>query len=233
VSSSARYAGTLMPAGADLISIFNRLNIARILKRCAIATSVAPAALSPRVLDVLLAEVQQRRIGAYRAFLACLCLQMTGVALPCAGELCQLIATLRRADGGYAESSVGPSGQTNSTAAAVAVMQMCGSIDATRSDAAAQFLAAMQSSDGGLMAHGQAGAGDLLSTFTGLLTLWSLERIDQIDLASVARFLRSVAVSTGGFRATVDDPETDPEYTWYGLATLSLLRLWGRVAAMD
>ncbi len=230
--STANYVASLRSSDADLIASFDLLNCHRLLMRSGVASSIDASGLAGRVLNLLELGLSQRRIGAYRAFLACLCLQAAGHELPCAAPLQQLVTSLQRPDGGYAESPSGPHSQTNATAAAVAVLRMCRSPDKSRAGSVARFLAAMQTGDGGLMAHAQAGKGDLLSTFTGLLTLWSLERFDLIDVAAVARFLRRVADPKGGFRASCDDSESDAEYTWYGIATMSLLRLFSCLAEM-
>ena len=58
------------------------------------------------------------------------------------------------------------------------------------------------------------------------LTLWGLGGLQPIDVAAVARFLRSTAQAGGGFLACYGDEVPDVEYTYYGVGTLALLRLW-------
>ncbi|MFW6158815.1 MAG: prenyltransferase/squalene oxidase repeat-containing protein, partial [Planctomycetota bacterium] len=65
---------------------------------------------------------------------------------------------------------------------------------------------------------------DLLSTFTALVTLSVLDSLEQINLPAVGRFVRAMATPDGGFRACRSDPETDVEYTYYGLGTAAVLR---------
>jgi geranylgeranyl transferase type-2 subunit beta len=165
------------------------------------------------------------RVSAYHTFLGVLCFQMLGVDVPKRGDAIEMIETLRRPDGGYAELAGQTASQTNATAAAVAFLMMQGVLPPEKVAATVQFLADMQSADGGLKAHAACQGGDLLSTFTGLVTLFSLGGLSQIDLRGVARFLQSTAQGSGGFLACYGDDLPDVEYTYYGVGTIAVLQL--------
>ncbi|MGA2031835.1 MAG: prenyltransferase/squalene oxidase repeat-containing protein [Thermoguttaceae bacterium] len=167
-----------------------------------------------------------QRVSAYHTFLGALCFQMLGHDMPAIEDAISAVAALARADGGYAELAGQTASQTNATAAAVALLMMRDALPAERAAKTARFLARMQSGDGGLRSHDAARGGDLLSTFTGLLTLLGLGGLDQVDLAGVARFLKRAAHRDGGFLACFGDDCPDVEYTYYGVCTLALLRLW-------
>jgi hypothetical protein len=49
-----------------------------------------------------------------------------------------------------------------------------------------------------------------------------------VNVAAVARFIRSTACLGGGFRACAMGDEPDIEYTYYGLGSLALMRLYGQ-----
>jgi len=166
------------------------------------------------------------RVSAYHTFLGALCFQMLGVEMPAVEDAVRAVQALRRPDGGYAELAGQSASQTNATAAALGFLTMHDGMLAENMAPAARFFAQMQSADGGLKPHAAVRGGDLLSTFTGLLTLWGLDARQQIDAAAVARFLRGAAHPGGGFLACDADDAADVEYTYYGVGTLALLRLW-------
>jgi len=114
-------------------------------------------------------------------------------------------------------------GGTNPTAAAVALLQMFGGLDAPCRAAVVDFLLRMQNIEGGLRANAKIPAADLLSTFTGLTTLVDLESLHGLRLDGLRRYVLSLEDRGGGFRAGALDDEVDVEYTFYGLAALSLL----------
>jgi geranylgeranyl transferase type-2 subunit beta len=232
VRRAADYIVNCEPVAGKLIEQFNLINAARGLQRCGIASVVDLKHVAGHVLHQLVTDPHAERLGAYQIFLALLCLQTAQSEFAQAAQLLKTLSSLQRSDGGFSESTVGTQGQTSATAAVVAVLQMYGAVPPSTSATVARFLSGMQAADGGLKVHADASGGDLLSTFTGLLTLWGIESMARIDLTAIARFLRSCAGPAGGFRALARDPEVDVEYTWYGLGTMALLRLWGSVAEM-
>ena len=165
------------------------------------------------------------RVSAYATFLGALCCQMLGEDLPALKDAVDVVAALKRCDGGYAELEGQPVSQTSATAAAVAFLMMQDALVPEKTAETAQFIARMQAADGGLKPHAAAGSSDLLSTFTGLLTLAALDGLQTIDTAGVAKFLRSSSHPCGGFLACAGDDSPDVEYTYYGAGILALLRV--------
>lgn len=219
------------PPPNDVVSTFHRLNAARLLSRCGVRISVDPQRLiqileSSRLPNGGFARPPDHRLSASHTFLGLLCLQMLGQELSERHLIVQQVAALQGPNGGFRElAGEGPE-QTNATAAAVAVLTLCGALDEETGRRAAGFLARMQAPDGGFCAHPEAPGGDLLSTFTGLLTLLALAPPEsEVDLAGIARFVRSVAAPGGGFGGFLGDGGTDIEYTYYGLGTLALLNI--------
>ena len=194
----------------DVVTLFNYLHAARL-------SGVAlPGDNARRVL------ARGNAISAYRTFLAALCSEILGDDMPRVPQ--SEILRLQCPDGGFSDTPGETQGQTNATAAAVAVLRLHESLDEATAARACRFLAQMQGEDGGLRAHATAGESDLLSTFTGLLTLLGMDIATDINLAAIARFTRALACPTGGFRACPSDDEPDIEYAYYGMATLALLR---------
>ncbi len=231
LNSAADYLEDPCHAPRNLVPCFNLLNAGRLLQQHNLTLSLDHPELAALVLRHLLPgggftrTPDQPLLSAYQTFLAALSFQLMELDVPLAGSAVQAVASLRCADGGYAESPGQSTAQTNATAAAVAFLLMQEALGEDDVSALVNFLVGMQASDGGLKAHAATAHGDLLSTFTGLLTLWSLQSLDRLDLSLLARFLRGLAIPTGGFRATVDDTDPDVEYTYYGIATMALLRL--------
>ena len=204
-----------LPPPDDLIGLFNRLNIARQLR---LSLDLPPyRRLWQRFTAPRASGIPQ----AYHLFLAALCAVMLDLPSPFVGSI-QPLHALRCPDGGFSEGT--ESGQTNATTAVLAIMAMAGAGDADTRDSALSFLAGMQAGDGGLRAHPDVPDGDLLSTFTGLLTLASQGGVEQLNLAAVARFAGRLETGAGGFRGSMSDDAPDCEYTYYGLATVALLR---------
>ncbi len=55
-----------------------------------------------------------------------------------------------------------------------------------------------------------------------------IEKLDCLNIPAAARFVRSTDAQGGGFRACPADGEADIEYTYYGLGSLALLRLYAQ-----
>jgi len=161
--------------------------------------------------------------SAYLTFLAALCYELLGLAMPDRGAaVCELLSR-QRGDGGFAESGDDKVSGVNPTAAAVSFL--AGSDDFTEQmrKRAIGFLNEAQRPDGGFGAHASAPCSDLLSTFTAMAALFSLDADRAMNLAAAARFVRDLAVSGGGFRGGPADERADVEYTYYGVGVVGLL----------
>ena len=161
----------------------------------------------------------------YHTFLAALCAELSGSDFSGAGEAAAFVGSRRCADGGYADSGKeGGEGATNPTAAALALLTLCGAAQAPLiRERAAAFLATMQRPEGGFAACAGAPEPDLLSTFTAAVALAGMGALGRVKLAPVARFAHGLQASGGGFRGCDGDVAPDVEYTYYGLGTLALL----------
>lgn len=164
--------------------------------------------------------------STYTSFLVALTLQLLGKPIPEPEQLAAFVKARRREDGGFAEFTVAKRGQTNLTAAAIALLQMLDALDAETSRAATDFLTGTISPDeGGLMAHARIPFADLLSTFTGSWTLCELNAADCIEWPKLRSFVMACELPTGGFRGAFLDERADVEYTFYGLGALALAAL--------
>ena len=89
---------------------------------------------------------------------------------------------------------------------------------------ATRFLVSLQHAGGGILAHATAGTPDLLSSFTVAVAGWAMPAWPPgLRRAGLARFAVSLARPDGGFGGVPGDPEPDVEYTYYGVALLTLL----------
>jgi geranylgeranyl transferase type-2 subunit beta len=206
-----------LPRG-EVAALFNLLNGARLLSRQGQGLSLAFAL--PDLRATLHDCAAQ---SAYALFLGTLCAHMLDDGYRSAAETAALLSSLRCPGGGYCNVSGISAMQTNATAAAMAVYRMLElPVDCLREDAAT--LARLQRADGGWPAHESAPASDLLSTFTALLTLAGMGELSGVRLPAIAQFLKETAEPNGGFRAGAGDDTADVEYSYYGIATLALLR---------
>ncbi|MFO7900775.1 MAG: prenyltransferase/squalene oxidase repeat-containing protein [Planctomycetota bacterium] len=212
---AAGFVANLQGGPKDIVECFSRLNSVRLLRAAGEDLPGGPPDCRPRV--------DARQAGTYDLFLGALCCRMLAEPFPETEEAVQRVRSCGCPDGGFGQT-VGGTGQTNATAAAVGVLAMADALTTEDAGRAAEFLAAMQTPTGGLAAHEGAPEPDLLSTFTALVTLSVLDRLEQINLPAVGRFVRAMAGPDGGFRACRSDPETDVEYSYYGLGTAALLR---------
>jgi geranylgeranyl transferase type-2 subunit beta len=65
---------------------------------------------------------------------------------------------------------------------------------------------------------------DLLSTFTGLLTLADLNATSAVNVAAIERYALAMQSPRGGFFGFSLDQIADVEYSFYGIASISLCR---------
>ena len=161
--------------------------------------------------------------GLYHTFLAALCRQLMGQPLPGREAIVGLAQERRRADGGFSDLDGTARGETNPSAAAIALLKILDAPSDEMSERAADFLIRMQRAEGGFAAHAGAPVSDLLSTFTALVSLGALGALDRIRAGDAARFAQKLQSRTGGFRGTELNDEPDVEYTYYGLGVVGLL----------
>ena len=172
--------------------------------------------------------------GIYHTFLAMICRELV-MSIPDEKERNELAAFLSqhiREDGGFVEMLPLRTSGTNPTAAGVALMrilrqcdsQIAASFDSVRTK---QFLLDRQSPTGGFSAHAGLPIPDLLSTFSAVVTLLDLDdwqSTDTIDIQSLDVFRHSCQFGNGYKGGSLDDT-ADVEYTFYGLALDSILRM--------
>ena len=227
-----------LPPPRDVVDTFSRLNAARILRAHGIAVTLDAAAHTVPLQRQTLrgggfARPGGTVVSAYATFVAALCCELLEIPFPRPTRTVRALTALRRPDGGFSELPGDTQGQTNATAAVIAVLIMCDALTATTARKAAHFLTAMQAPDGGLRAHAGAPESDLLSTFTGMLTLTMLDTRTDLDIGGLARFLRAVAAPEGGFYASPTDSDIDLEYSLYGIGLLALVRMHTLTGGME
>jgi geranylgeranyl transferase type-2 subunit beta len=163
--------------------------------------------------------------STYHTFLAVLCYEMLGRDAPDENAIVRFLISRRRDDGGFVEIGPMKRSGTNPTAAAAVLLKRFQAIESDMVRGVEDYLAKVKGDEGGFRANTQTPVCDLLSTFTGILTAHHLELADGIDARACLSYLSSLELDDGGFRGAVWDMETDPEYTFYGLGTLALLKL--------
>jgi len=217
------------PIPRDLVHCFSLLSCARVLRRYGASADLDQPAIANAIGAQQLPSGgfggADGRISATRSFIAALCHELLGLAMPGAEAAASAVLDLMRPDAGFADGPDEPAGQTNATAAAIGLLAMRGTLGEQVAQQAAAFLVGMQHSGGGLLAYAGAPEPDLLSTFTGLVALAFAADVTGLDLRGVARFVGDLALAQGGFRAASSDRGSDVEYTYYGLGCLALLRV--------
>lgn len=161
--------------------------------------------------------------STYHSFLVALCLEVIERPVPDPAALVRFVLSQQGPDGGFREVRVAKRSGTNPTAAAVALLYSFDRLSSTIREDVAEFLLERQDSEGGLCANTRIPICDLLSSFTGLWTLVEIDHHTDLDLAALSRFVRSVEQEQGGFLAASWDGVCDVEYSFYGIATMSLL----------
>ena len=159
---------------------------------------------------------------AYACFLALGAYQDLGNVPPEPERLLDCLATLRAADGGYANQPNMPEGLTPSTAA---VLTLYRQLSHPIPEDSAQWLLKRCLAEGGFFATPLAPLPDLLSTATALHALSgcgiSLDAIREPCLD----YIDSLWSNQGGFYGHWSDDVQDCEYTYYGLLSLGHLSL--------
>jgi len=229
---SAQFAGAHLLDPGDVIHCFALLDTKRLMsaqrgwsdeedRRSASHCETALGRF--RTSDDCYARVPGEPAGLYHTFLATLCRQLMGLSLPAREAIVGLAQERRRADGGFSDLGETDRGETNPSAAAIALLKISDAASDDMAERAADFLVGMQRADGGFAAHADAPVSDLLSTFTALVSLAALEALDRIQAGSAARFAQKLQCRTGGFHGTELNDEPDVEYTYYGLGVVGLL----------
>ncbi|MGQ9563996.1 MAG: prenyltransferase/squalene oxidase repeat-containing protein [Thermogutta sp.] len=216
----------------DLASAATIFGLVRVL----IDESLAQLVLEPlrgRAMEILanlrredggFAKAEHSAFGStYATFLAINVMNLLDIAFDDREKLVQFICAQKRSDGGFAEVPHARHAGTNPTAAAVSVLADLDALHKIDKSDVAKYLRYMQRPDGGFAAGPFAPVSDLLSTCAALSTLWILGMQRAVS-APVESFVHSLEDTHGGFRGNVLDDQPDVEYTFYGLATLSLLR---------
>ncbi|KAA1261646.1 Prenyltransferase and squalene oxidase repeat protein [Rubripirellula obstinata] len=200
-----------------------RINVARLLG-------------SLRTEDGGFAKTPEGRAGStYQTFLSVLCLELIDQPIKNPELIESFLASQSHIDGGYREIRAAKRPGVNPTAAAIGTLKTLCKLtsdsqsnetaqfnDTDQFNDTAQFIAEMQSDEGGLTANTRIPFADLLSSFTGLLTLTDLQASQLVNVNAIERYALSMQMPDGGFAGFSLDQTADVEYTFYGLATLSL-----------
>ncbi len=160
--------------------------------------------------------------STYCTFLAVLCYEHLFEPVPAPDALAAFLLSRQLPDGSFGEHKRGKRGGTNPTAAAAVTLARLGLISEKLRQQITEFFLAMQTSEGGLRASALAPAADLLSTFSAFAACVALGVPSLLGLNRVRLFAYANELGSGGFRAGRWDDRTDPEYTFYGLATVGL-----------
>ncbi|RMG01549.1 MAG: geranyl transferase [Planctomycetota bacterium] len=162
------------------------------------------------------------RSSTYHTYLAVLCAELLGMALPDRDAVFHMLRTRHQGDGGFSELPVLRFSGTNTTAAAVGIMEAVGIGWEPYVVPVTRFLCGMQTSEGGFLAAARAPMPDLLSTCTALLTLDRLNALNACDVGAAKRFVEQLELPEGGFLGAMVDEVPDVEYTFYGLVASGL-----------
>ncbi len=190
--------------------------------------NVASLFESLRTSDGGFAKTPEGRAGStYQTFLTVLCHQLMDVPITDSDRVENFLASQRHVDGGYLEIRAAKRPGINPTAAAIGTLKAIGKLDATEHSDTSEFLSEMQTDEGGLSANTRIPFADLLSSFTGLLTIADLGATSRVDVELIRRYALSMQSPGGGFVGFALDQTADVEYTFYGLAALSLCETLG------
>ena len=208
---TVQFAGNLEPLAGDAESF---------------ADEVTTALEVFRRADGGYAKTHEGGVGStYHSFLAVLCYEMLGRTVPDVTGLKQFLLSRRRDDGGFVEIRQMKRSGTNPTAAAAVLLKRFEALDGEVLAGVESYLTKVRGDEGGFRANTQIPICDLLSTFTGLLIAHELGLANKFDAESCQRYVEQLELADGGFAGAVWDQEADPEYTFYGLGALALLRL--------
>ena len=158
----------------------------------------------------------------YNSFLAFGAYQdlKSGISDP--DRLLGCLASLKAADGGFANQQDLPMGLTPTTAAAVTLLRQ---LDQPVDPAIGDWLLARCHADGGFFATPAAPIPDLLSTATALHALAGMKADFGPIKEPCLDFIDTLWSSRGAFCGSWEDDVLDCEYTYYGLLALGHLSL--------
>lgn len=208
---TVQFAGNLAPLAGDTESFADELTTSLEVFRRA---------------DGGYAKTHEGGVGStYHTFLAVLCYEMLERAVPAAASIVQFLLSRRRDDGGFVEIAQMKRSGTNPTAAAAVLLKRFEALDSDVLAGVERYLTLVRGNEGGFRANTQIPICDLLSTFTALLTAHELGLANTFGVENSRRYVEQLELAEGGFAGAAWDQEADPEYTFYGLGTLALLRL--------
>jgi len=162
--------------------------------------------------------------STYHTFLVALSKQTVGLLLDEGRATVDMLLSRRCDDGGFVEIPKLRHGGTNPTSAAIELLDMLNALQKPVKNGGVRFLSKMQNEEGGFRANTRVPIADLLSTFTATVTLTQMSELGSINQDSVRQFVEKLRQKNGGFCGGNWDHEDDVEYTFYGLATLGLLK---------
>jgi geranylgeranyl transferase type-2 subunit beta len=163
--------------------------------------------------------------STYHTFLAMLCLQLIDQPLPDPEKIVTFLNAQHSQEGGFLEIRAQKRAGTNPTAAAIATLHILDKLSNETKEETIDFLLDLHTDEGGFRANTRIPIADLLSTFTALLTLRDLGAWHEVPLDDVKKYVASLQTESGGFQGAAWDTAHDVEYSFYGLACLSLLHL--------
>lgn len=186
--------------------------------------NVAALLAKLRTEDGGFAKTPEGRAGStYQTFLSVLCHELMEVPVPDVEGVLRFLASQNQPDGGYREIRVAKRAGVNPTAAAIGSLKTLGHLDPTEQTNTIEFLLEMQGDEGGLAANTRIPFADLLSSCTGLITLVDLGAASRLNAPRLQSYAESMQ-RDGGFVGFALDQTPDVEYTFYGVATMSLLQ---------
>ena len=148
------------------------------------------------------------------------CFMATGAIEDLGGDsspakLLNCVDSLRVKGGGYANDGLSTIVTTPATSAALVLKSSFG---LPADDEAAAWLEKRVCEEGGFAATAMAPVPDLLSTAVSLHAFGCCGRgLQDEKAARCLEYVMSLARPDGGFAGSTDDPDTDVEYTFYGL----------------
>lgn len=159
---------------------------------------------------------------AYGCFLGLGAYQDLNAEFPEPTRLVECLASLKTADGVWANERGLKTGSTNATAAAVSVSR---ALSVPVDPVVGDWLLARCHADGGFLAMPVAPLPDLLSTATALHALAGLGVPFESVKEPCLDFVDSLWTNEGSFHGNWTDEHLDCEYTFYGLLALGHLSL--------
>jgi geranylgeranyl transferase type-2 subunit beta len=162
--------------------------------------------------------------STYHTFLAAAGYELLGQRPPDTDAMVDFALTRRRDDGGFVETAPMRHSGTNPTAAAAALLVRYGRMAADVRVGIGRYLTSARDPQGGFRANLRVPVADLLSTFAAVVTAEALGLDDVVERDATARFASSLERRDGGYVGGFWDDTPDPEYTFYGLGVIALLR---------